>query len=55
MYTDTIKSIYNNFPIMRGVRQGDPLSPKILIPILDVIIKRLDWSNIKEFIYIESS
>lgn len=55
-YIQVIRSIYNNntgrikletlgptFPINRGVRQGDPLSPKIFIALLESIIGKLDW------------
>lgn len=34
-----------NFPVRRGVRQGDPLSPKIFIAVLESIINKLDWGN----------
>lgn len=53
-----IKNLYRNstsrvklettgpsFPVKRGVRQGDPLSPKIFIAVLESIIRKLDWKN----------
>lgn len=55
-YINTIKSIYRNntsrvkletigpyFPVRRGVRQGNPLSPKIFVAILEYVISKLDW------------
>ena len=29
-------------PIKRGVRQGDPLSPKILIAVLEMVISKIN-------------
>nr|XP_034833605.1 uncharacterized protein LOC117990222 [Maniola hyperantus] len=63
VYIETIRSIYNNnmgrikmetlgpsFPIQRGVRQGDPLSPKIFIAILEAIISKLHWEKMGLYI-----
>lgn len=57
-YITILKHLYNdcssrvkmettgpNFPVRRGVRQGDPLSPKIFIAVLESIINKLDWGN----------
>ena len=57
-YVATLASIYNNgtsvikldhvsnrFPINRGVRQGDTLSPKLFNAGLEQIFRKLDWDS----------
>lgn len=57
-YIDLIKEMYKNstsrimlehpgpvFKIERGVKQGDPLSLKLFIAVLEQIFRTLDWEN----------
>lgn len=57
-YIRIVKNIYANstaqiklestgeeFPIARGVRQGDPLSPKLFSAVLESIFRDLEWDN----------
>ncbi|GBP33150.1 Retrovirus-related Pol polyprotein from type-2 retrotransposable element R2DM; Endonuclease [Eumeta japonica] len=58
-YIRIIKNIYANntpqiklestgeeFPIARGVRQGDPLSPKLFSAVMESIFRDLEWDNL---------
>lgn len=40
-----LESIGEEFPVERGVRQGDPISPKIFAAVLEMIFRNLDWTN----------
>lgn len=57
-YIETISNAYNNgtsvirldkqsdkFPIQRGVRQGDTISPKLFNAGLEQIFRKLEWDN----------
>lgn len=58
VYIGLIESIYkgsnsrikletkgHSFPINKGVRQGDPLSPKLFNAVLEHVFRGLDWDN----------
>lgn len=62
-YIEIIRNIYKGstakiklestgptFPIERGVKQGDPMSPKLFISILESIIITLNWEKIGLYI-----
>lgn len=40
-----LESIGEEFPVERGVRQGDPISPKIFSAVLEMIFRNLNWKN----------
>lgn len=40
-----LESLGNEFNIERGVRQGDPLSPKLFSAVLENILRKLDWEK----------
>lgn len=57
-YSNTIRYVYKNatsciklhkstakFKIGRGVRQGDTISPKLFISVLESVFKKIDWSE----------
>ncbi|XP_045496057.1 uncharacterized protein LOC123694618 [Colias croceus] len=41
-----LETIGQEFPIRRGVRQGDPISPKLFSAVLETIFRKLDWKNL---------
>lgn len=64
VYIKVLKNIYSNskakvqleklgeeFPVNRGVRQGDPLSPKLFSAVLEEIFRNLNWEQLGLNIY----
>ncbi|GBP69810.1 Retrovirus-related Pol polyprotein from type-1 retrotransposable element R2 [Eumeta japonica] len=41
-----LEKIGDSFEIQKGVRQGDPLSPKIFSAVLEMVFRRLEWENL---------
>lgn len=40
-----LETLGDEFPIKRGVRQGDPISPTLFAAVLEMIFRNLDWRN----------
>lgn len=40
-----LENMGNEFPIKRGVRQGDPISPKLFSAVLEMIFRNLNWTK----------
>jgi Reverse transcriptase (RNA-dependent DNA polymerase) len=41
----TVEQLGEKFEIRRGVKQGDPMSPKIFNAVLDFVFQNLNWKN----------
>lgn len=41
-----LETIGKDFPVRRGVRQGDPLSPKLFTAVLENIFRKLNWDDV---------